>query len=109
MLDNLNYSHYSGNMEINSALSCFKALSQDTRLRFFCRLVKCGPEVPTAGPISQALSRPPSTLSFHRRSLGDAQLVTSKKAGRSLIYAANFAQMQALVVLQVENCCSGQQ
>jgi hypothetical protein len=34
-------------------------------------------------------------------------MVTQTKAGRSLIYAANFATMNQLLAFLTENCCGG--
>jgi ArsR family transcriptional regulator, arsenate/arsenite/antimonite-responsive transcriptional repressor len=36
-----------------------------------------------------------------------AGLVTARREGRSMIYAAQFAQMNALLGFLTENCCGG--
>ncbi|MGE0046225.1 MAG: ArsR/SmtB family transcription factor, partial [Hyphomonadaceae bacterium] len=60
------------------------------------------------GEIADALETPASSLSFHLAHLNRAGLITQRREGRSLIYAADFAQMSALVGFLTENCCGGQ-
>lgn len=92
-------------MEINQATAAFGALSQETRLAAFRLLVGTGPEGAPAGSLSEALGIPHNTLSFHLAHLARAGLVSSRREGRSIIYAANFAFVQELVRFLVENCC----
>ena len=92
-------------MEINQATAAFGALSQETRLAAFRLLVGARPEGAPAGSLSEALGIPHNTLSFHLAHLARAGLVSSRREGRSIIYAANFAFVQELVRFLVENCC----
>jgi DNA-binding transcriptional ArsR family regulator len=48
-----------------------------------------------------------ATLSFHLKELRTAGMVSCRRAGRSLIYAADFGAMNALVGYLTENCCRG--
>ncbi|MFX5578738.1 hypothetical protein ABTD84_19985, partial [Acinetobacter baumannii] len=50
---------------------------------------------------------PPSSLSFHLAQLERAGLIRPTRAGRSIIYAADFTAMNALVGYLTENCCGG--
>ncbi|MGE0597590.1 MAG: ArsR/SmtB family transcription factor, partial [Hyphomonadaceae bacterium] len=50
---------------------------------------------------------PASSLSFHLAHLTRAGLITQRRDSRSLIYAADFACMNALVDFLTENCCGG--
>ena len=50
---------------------------------------------------------PASTLSFHLAHLRRSGLVSQRRDGRSLIYAADFAAMNALVGYLTDNCCGG--
>ena len=52
-----------------------------------------------------ALGLAPNTLSFHFDRLRQAGLVTCTRDGRSLIYAARFETMNALLGYLTENCC----
>ena len=57
--------------------------------------------------MAAALGLPPNTLSFHFDRLRQAGLVTVRRAGRSMIYAARFDTMRALLGYLTENCCEG--
>lgn len=95
-------------MDIQNAIIMFDALSQETRLRAFQLLVQTGPGGLPAGILSQKLSTPHNTMSFHLNHLSNAGLVSSRKQGRSVIYSANFDAMGDLIGFMVEDCCSGE-
>lgn len=92
-------------METKDALAAFSALAQETRLAVFRLLVEAGPEGLSAGEISDELEIPPATLSFHLKELSAAELVSSERFSRSIVYAANFTTMQEVVRYLTENCC----
>ena len=60
-----------------------------------------------AGRIGKAFDLASATLSFHLNHLKHAGLVTCRREGRSLIYAAKYATMNALLSYLTENCCRG--
>jgi DNA-binding transcriptional ArsR family regulator len=95
-------------MDINRALAAFAALSQETRLQTFRLLVRAGPAGLAAGAISRELDIPHNTLSFHLGHLSNAGIVSSTRAGRSVIYAANFEVVRQLIGFLVEDCCSAE-
>jgi DNA-binding transcriptional ArsR family regulator len=66
-----------------------------------------GPEGMPAGEIASALKLAPSALTFHFDRLRMAGLVTVRRDGRSMIYAARFERMNALLGYLTENCCKG--
>ena len=92
-------------MDIKDALAAFDALSQDTRLRVFRLLVEYGPSGTPAGALSETLSIPHNTLSFHLSHMSHAGLVESRREGRSIIYSANFEFFSELIRYMVEDCC----
>jgi ArsR family transcriptional regulator len=94
-------------MEKSDALAALAALSQDNRLDVFRLLVRAGHDGMAAGTVATALSLAPNTLSFHFDRLRQAGLVTVKREGRSLIYAARFETMDGLLAYLTENCCAG--
>ena len=89
------------------AVRALDALAHDTRLRVHRLLVQAGEDGLSAGFIARKLGLPASSLSFHLMHLQTAELVTQRRAGRSLIYAANFALMDGLMAYLQENCCRG--
>ena len=94
-------------MEKTDAVAALAALAQDNRLDVFRLLVQAGPDGLAAGAVADRLSLAPNTLSFHFDRLRQAGLVTVKREGRSLIYAARFETMNALLDYLTENCCGG--
>lgn len=94
-------------MEMNDAVGALSALAQTNRLALFRLLVQAGPEGLAVGQIGDALGLRGATLSFHLNQLRQAQLITCRRDGRSLIYAAEFAVMNRLLAYLTENCCQG--
>jgi len=95
-------------MDIQEAAILFDALSQETRLGAFRLLVKAGPEGLAAGVLSESLGTPHNTMSFHLNHLSYAGIISSRKAGRSVIYSANFDVTRNLIGFMVKDCCSGE-
>lgn len=93
-------------MDIKNAICMFDALSQETRLHAFRLLVEAGHEGLAAGELSGELGIPHNTLSFHLSHLANAGLVASRKAGRSVIYTANYEGVRDLIAFLVKDCCS---
>lgn len=94
-------------MEKHDVLAALAALAQETRLDIFRLLVGRGPEGLPAGEIATRLGLAPATLSFHLKELKHAGLARCVRTGRSLIYAADFDTMAALMGFLGDNCCDG--
>jgi ArsR family transcriptional regulator len=94
-------------MEKTDAIAALAALAQDSRLDIFRLLVQAGPDGMPAGKIGERLGLPSATLSFHLNQLRQANLIAFRRNGRSLIYAAEYAAMNALLAYLTENCCQG--
>jgi ArsR family transcriptional regulator, arsenate/arsenite/antimonite-responsive transcriptional repressor len=94
-------------METTDAVTALAALAQDSRLNVFRLLVQAGPEGLPAGEVASTLDLAPNTLTFHFDRLRSAGLVAVRREGRSMIYAARFETMNALLAYLTENCCKG--
>ena len=94
-------------MEKVDAVSALAALAQDNRLDVFRLLVRVGPAGLAAGEIASILKLAPNTLTFHFDRLKGAGLVTVRREGRSMIYAARYETMNGLLAFLTENCCQG--
>ncbi len=92
-------------METTEAVKALAALAQESRLDVFRLLVRRGPAGIPAGELSEKLRIPPATMSFHLKELSNAGLITSRREGRSIIYSADYAQMQKLMGFLLQNCC----
>ncbi|MBS1997316.1 MAG: helix-turn-helix transcriptional regulator [Cyanobacteria bacterium SZAS LIN-2] len=93
-------------MKTNQAVSALAALAQETRLEIFRLLVRKGAAGMAAGELSDHFSMPPATMSFHLKELTSAALITPRRESRSIIYSANYDQMQQLMGFLLENCCT---
>jgi DNA-binding transcriptional ArsR family regulator len=89
------------------AVDLLSALAQGHRLAVFRLLVKAGPEGLPAGVIAQEVGVRPNTLSTHLAILGHTGLVNARREGRSVIYAADYGAMRALLGFLVADCCGG--
>src|ERR1700686_5154429 len=94
-------------METSDAVAALAALAQDNRLEIFRLLVQAGPEGLAAGRVAEALGLAPNTLTFHFDRLRVAGLVTVRRDGRSMIYAARYETMNGLLAFLTANCCQG--
>src|SRR6202022_3254973 len=94
-------------MEKLDAVAGLAALAQENRLDVFRLLVQAGPDGMPAGEIADALGIAPNTLTFHFDRLRMAGLVSVRREGRSMIYAARYETMNGLLSYLTENCCQG--
>ena len=100
------YFHIIKIMKSKDAITALAALASEARLSVFRLLVKRGPEGYTPSELSDRLSVPAPTLSFHLKELVHADLIVSRREGRNLYYSPSFERMKALVGFLTENCCS---
>lgn len=94
-------------MKTPTAVTALGAIAHEHRLAVYRLLVQCGPQGLPAGTLAERLGLPPSSLTFHLQQLHHAGLVTQRRVGRQIIYAADFAAMNELVAFLTENCCGG--
>ena len=92
-------------MEKKGAIAALGALAQETRLDVYRLLVTQGPAGLPAGAIAERLDVLPASLTFHLKELQHAGLLTQRRLGRQLIYAAEYGAMNELLVYLTENCC----
>ena len=84
-------------MNTAKATGAFAAIAHENRLALYRLLVKRGPDGLPAGVIAERLGVAPSSLTFHLQALLRAGLLRRRRAGRQLIYSADFAAMNSLV------------
>ena len=94
-------------MQADQTIRALGALAQEHRLAAFRLLVQAGPDGLPAGALAESLGVPPSSMSFHLAQLSNAGLVSQHRQSRSIIYAADFGAMNALLSYLTENCCAG--
>src|ERR1700692_990439 len=96
-------------MEKTNVVAALAALAQDNRLDVYRLLVQAGPEGMPAGAGATARALAPNPLTLYFDWLRTAGLVTVRRDGRSMIYAAQFETMNSLLGYLTENCCGGAQ
>jgi ArsR family transcriptional regulator len=94
-------------MDSQVAIDALSALAHPGRLAAFRLLVKAGPDGLAAGEVARATDTVPQTLSGNLTVLAHAGLITGRRAGRSIIYAANYERMRDLLGFLMEDCCGG--
>ena len=92
-------------MEHSSAVDALSALAHESRLAIFRLLVPEGPDGLPAGEIGKSLGIAANALSFHLTRLRTAGLVSVRRNGQQMIYAAAYDGMQRLMGFLTENCC----
>ncbi len=92
-------------MEHQSAVEALSALAHESRLAVFRLLIPEGPDGLAAGVIGKRLGIPANALSFHLTRLRYAGLVTVRRNGQRMIYAAAYDGMQRLMAFLTEICC----
>jgi ArsR family transcriptional regulator len=93
-------------MEIGQAVQKLGALAHETRLAVFRLLVRRGGVGLAAGEIASRVGITPPNASFHLAELARVGLVVSRRDGRNVIYAIDFAAIAGLVDYLRENCCA---
>lgn len=94
-------------MEEVQVVKALSALAHPMRLRVFRALVVAGPDGLTPGLIQASIDVPPTTLSFHLKELATAGLASVERASRSLVYRADYGEMNRLLAYLTRNCCAG--
>jgi len=94
-------------MNSSEVVTALAALAQETRLGIFRLLIEAGPDGLSAGELSSRLAIPANTLSFHLKTLSQANWLVSRQEGRFIYYAANFPVMDDLIAFLTDNCCNG--
>jgi DNA-binding transcriptional ArsR family regulator len=84
----------------------FGALGTESRLRILRLLLTAHPTGLVAGDIQAELQIPPSTLSHHLERLRVEGLVTVRREGTFLWYAANTIVLEELLGFLFAECCS---
>jgi len=84
----------------------FSAMGTEPRLKIVRLLLWAHPEGLVAGDIQDELDIPASTLSHHLDKLKHEGLVTVRREGTFLWYAANGAALQELLGFLFAECCT---
>jgi len=84
----------------------FSAMGTEPRLRIMRVLLSAHPEGMIAGDIQAELDIPSSTLSHHLEKLRHEDLVTVRREGTFLWYAANTSTLRDMLGFLYAECCT---
>src|SRR3954451_13123199 len=84
----------------------FSAMGNEQRLRIMQLLLTAHPDGLVVGDIQSELEIPNSTLSHHLDKLRNEELVTVRREGTYLWYAANTEALQQLLSFLYAECCT---
>jgi ArsR family transcriptional regulator len=84
----------------------FSALGAEPRLEILRRLLAAHPTGMVAGEIQEEMGIPPSTLSHHLEKLKQVGLVTVRRDGTYLWYAADTGALQEILNFLYQECCT---
>lgn len=93
-------------MDQSKALAALAALANETRLNLVRMLVRVAPDALAQGEIARRLSVTASGLAFHLSLLEQADLVTARREGRSVLYAANTRSLGGVLGYVLHDCCA---
>jgi DNA-binding transcriptional ArsR family regulator len=82
------------------------AMGTEPRLRIMRLLLSAHPDGLVVGEIGEELGIPGSTLSHHLEKLRHQDLVTVRRIGTFLRYAASAGALEALLAFLYAECCS---
>ncbi|GAA0277242.1 helix-turn-helix domain-containing protein [Alteraurantiacibacter aestuarii] len=94
-------------MDSINPTAMFAALSQETRLQVFRRLIKAGPKGLLSGEIGEQMGVRQNTMSANLAILLNAGLIRNERQGRSVRYFANIPAISDLLRFLLEDCCGG--
>jgi ArsR family transcriptional regulator, arsenate/arsenite/antimonite-responsive transcriptional repressor len=92
-------------MDESRALAALTALAHETRLALIRSLIASGPEGLAQGELARRLTSSASRLAFHLGLLEQAGLVTSRRDGRNVLYAADTRNLGVLLGFILNDCC----
>jgi ArsR family transcriptional regulator, arsenate/arsenite/antimonite-responsive transcriptional repressor len=86
-------------MTDNETIAAFAALGSDIRYALWKALLPYGHEGMPAGNLAAQMTTNPSRLSFHLRTLVEANVLYRRRVRRNLVYAVNQAMVVQLATL----------
>lgn len=85
------------------------ALSPESRLDVFHRLVQGSPDGLAAGDVTRHCRLPAPVCSFHLNELDKGGVLSCCRHGTSQMYTVNFRAIRALLGHLTEHCCSAEE
>ena len=97
---------YGRPMHAPEAAVALDALGHPARIAVYRTLVRAGDDGLAIGQLQDRVAgMPRSTLAHHLGKLVDAELVTQRKHGTSVISTANYDRMNEVIAYLTDECC----
>ncbi|MDD2839787.1 MAG: metalloregulator ArsR/SmtB family transcription factor [Rickettsiales bacterium] len=93
-------------MNVEKAEKILQSLGNIVRVKIFKLLIKYDKVGLCSTGIAKELSIPQNTISFHLAKMKNADLVTSKKEGKNVIYNIKKGTFEKLQEFLFKDCCS---
>jgi DNA-binding transcriptional ArsR family regulator len=94
-------------MDRGQVLDALSAMASGTRLDLLRGLILAGESGLPAGRIAVDLGLSASRLSFHLAALEQAGLISARRDGRRIYYAADHAGLGGVIGYLLHDCCGG--
>ncbi|HVN90246.1 MAG TPA: metalloregulator ArsR/SmtB family transcription factor [Candidatus Binataceae bacterium] len=91
-------------MQIDEIASALSALAHETRLKIMAAIAQHGQSGIRSGEIGERLKMSSASLAFHLNQLRHANLVTTRRQSRLIIYSAQTHTMQSLLDYLMNHC-----
>ena len=92
-------------MDIKRAEKVLQSIGNVTRIKIFKLLVEYNKVGLCSTGIAKELNIPQNTISFHLSNMKNADLLTSTKEGKNVIYTINKSTFDGLQNFLFKNCC----
>lgn len=93
-------------MNIEEAEKVLQSLASSTRIKIFKLLIEYNKVGICSTGIAKELNIPQNTISFHLTNMKNADLVTSFKDGKNIIYNVNKEKFEILKEFLFKDCCT---
>ncbi len=95
-------------MEKVETLNALAALSHEGRFDLFRHLVRAGPSGLPVGDLAALMDANFTTTSAQLSTLAQANLVSTERQGRSILYRAGYHTIRDVIISLMADCCQGQ-
>jgi DNA-binding transcriptional ArsR family regulator len=94
-------------MKMNSAIKVFSVLAHEGRVLLLQTLVHAGEKGSSVSALAEAIGQNLKTVSAQLQLMADAELVSTRRDGKQIIYCAQYETLGALFSFIMHDCCAG--
>ncbi|MEM7017129.1 MAG: helix-turn-helix domain-containing protein [Pseudomonadota bacterium] len=94
--------------QADQAVKALSAIAHHGRLSLIRALIQAGPDGMSAGTLAEQAGIGATTASAQLLVLANADLVSSERIGRQVIYRASYSSLSELLSYLMFDCCCGE-